>query len=226
MPRIPFTGSCHCRATRYIVFYDLPHTPPAPADGPDNAPRPTGQRFYKCNCTPCQKAGLLHTRVNDPAVDFVVLAPLDPLGDGGGDGDGDGDGSSSSSSSTLATYRCNSGRIAMLFCRTCGGRCFNVAGEGEVVDVDLAALGVGDYVQKRAGAEPNADGLTRVWRPKKGFADGAGRDYLSVNAHSLDARQDGLDLREWHEKEWILYLDFLDKPELQRYGKPYAGGVY
>jgi hypothetical protein len=204
--RMPFTGSCHCGQTRYIVFYTLPHTPhPLPSEE-----KLHGQRFYRCNCTPCQKAGLLHTRLNDPPSDFLLIAPLDPLGP----------------DSSLSVYRCNTGRIAFLFCRTCGGRCFNFAGEGEVISADLALLGIEEDMRKRVKAEVDEQGQTKVWRPKPGFIDAANQGYLSVNGYSLDARQEGLDLREWHEKEHVMYLEYLDSPQQNRYGRPFEGGAY
>jgi hypothetical protein len=36
-------------------------------------------------------------------------------------------------------------------------------------------------------------------------SEGGGGSYLTVNASTLEAGQEGLDLREWHEKGWIRY---------------------
>jgi hypothetical protein len=71
---------------------------------------------------------------------------------------------------------------------------------------------------------------TKVWGPKEPWAEGTENGYLSVNAATLEAGQEGLDLREWAEKGWIAYLDTLSAPQLEprenRLGKPYEGGMY
>lgn len=110
--RRPYTGSCHCGAVKYIVYLTLPHTPPAPTDLYDSDGR-RRQVFYRCNCTTCQKAGVLHMRLPSPPDDFLLLSPLDPLRE-------------------LADYQCFEKRLHWLFCRTCGVRCFTFDGEGEV----------------------------------------------------------------------------------------------
>jgi hypothetical protein len=70
----------------------------------------------------------------------------------------------------------------------------------------------------------------KVWAPKEPWVEGTDDVYLSVNAATLDARQEGLDLREWHEKGWIAYLDWLgEKPGENgedRLGVPHVGGMY
>lgn len=87
-------------------------------------------------------------------------------------------------------------------------RCFGFRGEGEILE--------------REGE----GGMERVWAPKReGWVEGEGC-YLSVNATSLDVGQEGLDLREWHEKGWIHYLDCLDEREGVRWGRPHRGGCY
>lgn len=104
----------------------------------------------------------------------------------------------------LGDYTCFDGKIHWLFCKTCAVRCFAFVGEGEVVS--------------EAGIS--------VWAPKKeGWEEGKGC-YLSVNAQTLDAGQEGLDLREWQEKGWIHYLDCLDEKEDDQWGKPHRGGCY
>ena len=204
--RLAFSGSCHCRQTRYIVFYTLPHMPHSDS----SSLKHVGQRIYKCNCTTCQKLSIFHTRVNEPASDFLLLSPLDPLGP----------------DSSLTAYRYSEGGKAWLFCKTCGGRCFSFKGPDEVVSVDLAGLGVGEDVCKRAGAEVDDQGRTTVWKPKDGFVESPEHRYLSVNAHSLDAEQEGLDLREWHEQGCVQYYDLLKDSGETRYWTPFEGGIY
>lgn len=92
--------------------------------------------------------------------------------------------------------------------------------------MDVGALGV-------KGANGKIiEGLREVWSPKKeDWAEGkagnvgARYSYLSVNASSLDAGQ-GLDLREWHEKGWVCYLDVFDCKDENRMGKPFLHGMY
>ncbi|CAI4212368.1 unnamed protein product [Parascedosporium putredinis] len=72
---------------------------------------------------------------------------------------------------------------------TCGGRCFSIIGDGELVPdgVDLAALGV-------PGAEPGR--RVPAWRPEpKMWNDASVLTYLSVNAHSIDQGQ-GFEMRD------------------------------
>lgn len=193
--RRPYHGSCRCGSTRYIAFLNLPHKAPSP---PERL-----QTLYRCNCNACHKAGFLHTRLDSSPDDFLLLSPLDPF-------------------TELGDYQCDGRYLHFFFCRTCGGRCFIFMGEGEVVDIDLGALGV-----KNGGG-----GTVKAWRPKKeGWKEGKfdhGR-YLSVNAYTLDPGQEGLDLREWYEKKWVGYIDDLRDPEDKggfSVERPYAGGAY
>lgn len=68
----------------------------------------------------------------------------------------------------------------------------------------------------------------KVWGAKaEGWVEGAQNGcYLTINAATLDAGQKGLDLREWHEKGWIAYLDLLGEEGENRLGKPFEGGMY
>lgn len=95
-------------------------------------------------------------------------------------------------------------------------RCFGFFGEGEVVEREIEEVTGGKAVQ----------GMRKVWTPKaEGWEEGK-TGYLTVNASSLDEGQEGLDLREWHEKGWIHYLDCLDEKEKVSWGKPHRGGCY
>ncbi|OAA59404.1 Mss4-like protein [Cordyceps fumosorosea ARSEF 2679] len=118
----------------------------------------------------------------------------------------------------LGDYRsCNAGALRFFFCRVCGVRCFIFAGEGHVVEAQSGDLGLAGPVE--------------VWRPT---GPGAGSNakltgcYLSVNGHTIDAGQDGFDMRDWVERESVMYYDFLkdEEPGPGRYGKPYPGGCY
>lgn len=77
------------------------------------------------------------------------------------------------------------------------------SGEGEVREVEIEGS------------------MTKVWGPKK---DSKGS--LNINATSLDAGQEGLDLREWKEKGWICYMDCKDEVGEDRFREPHEGGTY
>jgi hypothetical protein len=71
------------------------------------------------------------------------------------------------------------------------------------------------------------------WRPKKETwtenlksVSSGRKTYLSINAHSLDAKQEGLDLREWVEKNLVGYLDCLDWEGKDSMERPHIGGTY
>jgi hypothetical protein len=192
--RYPLKGSCHCGTIQYILHVKLPHEQHL-----DPKPR---QRIYRCNCNICHKAGYLHVRPKSAPKDFLLLSPLDPMQE-------------------LGDYQCDAKQLHFLFCKNCGVRCFTFMGQGEVVDADLGALGVGD-------------GTVKAWRPKlEGWTEDK-RDngsYLSVNANTLEPNQQGFDLREWHEKKWVCYLDFLkagteEEMGFPRYERPFEGGAY
>lgn len=209
--RRPYTGSCHCGATRYVLFLTLPHTPDPIEPGQQRSPRGV-QNFYRCNCTLCHKAGILHVRPLSPTDDFLLLAPSDPL-------------------SGLGDYVVPGGRSHFLFCKGCGMRCISLRGPGENVSLDVEEAGLGGVADElRSAGAIGEDGKVAAWRPKKP-AKGSWDGYLSINGYSLDAGQDGLDLREWMEKKWVLYLDLLE-PEGEGsaaealYERPQAGGAY
>jgi hypothetical protein len=198
--RRPFTGSCHCGQTRYIVYLTLPHDPPQPNNRRDSNGQ-IRQLIYRCNCTICQKTGLLHIRLPSPPDDFLLLSPLDPLRE-------------------LGDYQCFEKQLHFLFCRTCGVRCFSFMGEGELVEREVKDPVSGEV------------GVKKVWSPKQGWREDMTR-YMSVNAQTLDAGQEGLDLREWTEKKWVMYLDCLTEGDddvssfdTARYERPFEGGMY
>lgn len=104
-------------------------------------------------------------------------------------------------------------------------RPFGLSGEWEELEVDVGKWKGGD----------SGEGKTQtVWRTKESetMKEENGNQvlkkhhYVSVNAVTLDAGQEGLDLREWHEKGWVLYLDCLNETEESRFGRPHVGGMY
>jgi hypothetical protein len=204
--RRPYFGSCHCGKIRYIAYITLPMTPPYTWTDKSKGPP---QIIRKCNCTVCHKFGYFHLRVADPVNDFMVLAPLDPLKD-------------------LSNYQLRPEGMNLLFCPTCGVRCFHIEGPqgkdvGVVVERDIAAEGI-----DLAKAKVKGDGTkVKVWVPNPDGWKEEEENWLRINATSLDAEQEGLDLREWTEKKWIQYVNWLDEVDGARsYEKPFRCGAY
>ena len=166
-------------------------------------------RMYRCNCSICHKSGHLHLRLVDPHNDFILHSPL--------------------SLAELGDYQCNDKIAHFYFCKTCGVRPFIYAGKTgfatEKVDLDAWKGGKwsDEEAEKAQDGAAGAGELTEVLRHGKG--DTPSNDYLSINAVTLDGGQEGLDLREWHEKNWMFYGNRLDGFAL-RFGTPYLGGIY
>jgi hypothetical protein len=204
--RRSYTGSCHCGAIKYILFLTLPAPPSTTSSG-----SPPHQRFYRCNCTTCHKAGFFHIRTPNAPSDFFLLSPLDPL-------------------NALGDYTCFDRALHWLFCTTCGVRCFTFMGQGEVDEVDLAEKGVPLGIQEGIPGYEKGKKV-KVWHAKgkedeKWVDKRRAGEYLSVNAYTLDAGQEGLDLREWTEKKWVAYLDCWEEKAEQRFEAPHVGGAY
>lgn len=154
--------------------------------------------------------GFFHLRLKDMPNDFILLSPLDPETGG------------------LSNYSCFGGPISWFFCAKCGVRCFAFWGTGEVSEIDLEEwLGKSSEGKKTKVWRPRPEGWTPD-KPKEFIGESVeGKNaYMSVNAHTLEPGQEGLDLREWHEKKWILYLDCKDDKEENRYVQPHDGGIY
>jgi hypothetical protein len=118
--------------------------------------------------------------------------------------------------SELGDYRCFEKKHGWYFCKSCGVRTFGLGGEWVETEVD---------VEKWSGKE-GGEGKTQTAWKTKAKGDGNGYYYLSINAVTLDAGQEGLDLREWHEKGWVRYLDILAEKGEPRFGRPHVGGMY
>jgi hypothetical protein len=216
--RRPFHGSCHCKLVQYVVWLDVPTAAtPKDVDAAEHVVA-SGNEIYKCNCTTCHKMGLFHWRFNDSPAQFALLTPVDDKGMVMEDQAGGVAG--------LRNYQCFQKRNNWWFCGTCGVRCFTSEGQFEVAEIPLPAGVLQGMEGLHVVGDEGETKVVRVWRPKKEGWDVPPRScYLSVNATSLDAHQDGADLRELHEKGWLLYLDFLS--EVKQAGiKPYAGGLY
>jgi len=208
--RRPYTGSCHCGKIKFIVFLTLPFQPPYLRPDPGNPPP---QFIRKCNCTVCHKAAFFHISLADARNDFILLSPLDPLME-------------------LTNYKCVEKTQNILFCPTCGIRVLNVrapAGEpiGEIVVKDLSNIGLSQEQLKRLGFENEADASeVKVHVPSAGWKELI-THFLRINAHALDAGQEGLDLREWHERKWVQYVNWFDEVDGARsYDRPFHFGAY
>lgn len=155
-------------------------------------------RIYRCNCRICHKSGFLHLRPPSPVDDFALLSPLDPAG-------------------SLGDYQCHDKLLHFFFCKVCAVRCFIFMGEGGIETVNPKELGM------------MGESSIEVWKPKRRDPDASGRPYyLSVNGHTIDAGQEGFDMRELVDNKSVFYYDFLqDENEGPgRYGEPHPGGCY
>jgi len=211
--RRPYFGSCHCKKIRYIAFLTFPATTPYfGTDEPSSPP----QFFRRCNCTWCHKTAYLHVHLEDSLNDFFLLSPLDPLKE-------------------LGDYiaRENEEHVFHnLFCPTCGVRCFGVGALkaalrgkelGSVVERDLTAEGV-DMTKVGTG---NGDGKSvKAWMPIPDGWQDEETHWLRINGTTLEPGQEGLDLREWTEKKWVGYVNYLNDEEENSYEKPHRGGMY
>lgn len=156
-----------------------------------------------------------HVRLPDSPNGFALLSPLIDLdGDGNGEGKGEGKGGIKVGEGGLRDYTCFGGNIHWYFCSRCGVRCFAFMGEGELRDMDMD---VGDGMKR-----------VRAWTPKReGWKEGLRNGcYFSLNAGTVEAGQEGWDMREWHEKGSIVYLDELNGREEDRVGRPCEKGMY
>ena len=119
---------------------------------------------------------------------------------------------SPSDPSELSDYTCFEKVVHWYFCGKCGVHCFSFNGASEVKEAEV-------------------DGeKMKIWAPKaEGWAEAKGmwrRSYLSVNAQTLEPNQEGLNLLEWTEKQWIAYIDCLYMEGEARLKTPYPGGTY
>jgi hypothetical protein len=230
--RRPYTGSCHCGRIRYLAYIKTPTPAPEragpgdPAGGPptgaDEYHRATGQTCYKCNCTTCTKLGFWHLRLADSPGDFYVFAPAP----GGAEGEGPAaaDGPAAAGGDGWGAYRCGPRRVnRWVFCKACGARPFGFRGEWSARPLDEAPAEVRAAAARGAGS----GGAVAAWSPRReGWSEGRGRgSYLSVNLTSVDAKQEGFDLRDFTTFRWIRYFDLLND-SYQEADVPFAGGMF
>ena len=191
-----YPGSCHCGAIQFLVKLAFP---------PVHDPSAESIRIYKCNCTTCQKMGLFHLRPINPAEDYILTSPanIDELGE----------------------YRCNAKKHGWYFCKTCGVRILGLGGEWEQVELDVKKW-------KGVKGEDEADDVQKVWRTngESQMEDVGGKKvakpfYLSVNAVTLEPSED-IDLRMWHEKGWIFYVECRREDGTPKGFKPHEGVMY
>jgi hypothetical protein len=194
--RRPYFGQCHCGFVRYIAWLAFPSQVPYLRETPQV------QLIRKCNCTMCHKLGFFHVRVANSPNDFALLSPLNPL-------------------SEMSSYS-TTGKGHWLFCKTCGVYCFQLIGELELNEIDLAGQGV-----DLKAAKVNGDGMkVKVVQPKTDGWKEEKENWFRINANTLDAKQEDLDLREWLEKKWIQYVNALEDAQGCSYDRPYLGGAY
>ncbi|KAF1997835.1 hypothetical protein P154DRAFT_524548 [Amniculicola lignicola CBS 123094] len=193
-----YDASCHCGDVKYKVRLTFP-----PKPGYYDAET---IRIYKCNCSTCHKLALFHLRPIHPADDFIVTCPTDI--------------------EELGSYSPYTGFAKFYFCKKCGTRTFGLGAYWEQVDLD---------VEKWAGNENSEGKVQKVWKsnPKDleyevdGKKESKTMHYVSVNAVTIEDGQ-GIDLREWHDKGWIFYVQNRDqtKGEDIRKREPHPSGMY
>lgn len=158
--------------------------------------------------------GIFHLRLKSAPDDFILLSPLDPEAEDSG----------------LTRYMTTAKKSTWWFCTTCGVRCFTARAASEQAEVDVPLKSLQQLEIPGATDEADAGNVSRtpVWKLKKdGFAESPhGTSYFSLNAVTLDAGQDGLDLAVWHEKQWVQYVDSLGDRKRWQTGKPHPGGIY
>ena len=233
--RRPYYGSCHCKNVKYVTWIHLPEGGSSAESLASDQPVPkfadtdvkkfieaTGQEIYKCNCTTCHKLGHFHLRLADSPRDFLLLRPLAEPGQ---------------SDSGLTPYVIPKGNTKWYFCSRCGTRLFSIRGEFERVDgvkvpaKALAEMGLESegHVVDGPGSESSAERVVSGWSPKsEGWEeDGEARtSYFSLNLITVDAAQEGFDLREIHERGWVQYLDAIDYMPEERTTRPHQHGMY
>ncbi|KAF2258200.1 hypothetical protein CC78DRAFT_622016 [Lojkania enalia] len=158
-------------------------------------------RVYKCNCTTCHKMAMFHCRVANPATDFILTSP--------------------SAIEEMGEYRTAEKVIGWYFCKNCGVRVFGVGGGWVQREIDGGEWGeaADEGVRKTVWATEEGPLIKRVFDGKEIEMP---LHYVSVNAVTLE----GVDLREWHEKGWMFYVDrrFDSKPGF-RWEGPYENIV-
>lgn len=194
-----YHGSCHCGNVTYLVKLALPPTPDRSVEG---------VRIYKCNCTTCIKMGFFHCRPTRPSENYILTSPSDPK--------------------ELGDYRCFSKEHGWYFCKACGVRVLGFGAEWEQVEIDVGAWSRGE--EASASGEGKKQ---KVWKTKgeERIIRESGKEmkapyYLSVNAVTLEQEGD-VDLKMWHEKGWIHYVECRrDDGTGWREGEPHEGGIY
>ena len=154
----------------------------------------TGQTVYRCNCTTCTKLGFWHLRLADAPGDFYVFAPA-------------------RGRRRRVPGRRRRGRLGRVPLR---------AAQGEPVGVLQGVRGPAVRVPRRVerarrrrrgragggaagggggggGGLGGNGGAVAVWSPRReGWQEGSGNpSYISVNLTSVDAKQEGFDLRDF-----------------------------
>lgn len=105
-------------------------------------------------------------------------------------------------------------------------RCFTFTGVGETADVgDFTEL---DYSIMNDDNNELQGKKRKVWRAKWDGDHDSTRPYLSVNATTIDFRED-FDLRFLTEEKRVMYLDGRSEPKDEkeaRWDRPHHGGCY
>jgi hypothetical protein len=156
--------------------------------------------------------GFFHLRLKFAPDDFVLLSPQDPdAGDSG-----------------LTPYQTSRKWSSWWFCNKCGVRCFTIRAPTEKAEVDAPTTSLMklDLVDTAAASDSEKMPAWKLVREGFGESNQGGSNYFSLNAVTLDAHQNGLNLAEWHERQWVQYVDSLTDIKGWTTGKPHPGGIY
>jgi hypothetical protein len=217
-----YTCSCHCGTFKGTVAFSLP--PQIPPKGATST-----VRFRRGNCSTCHKTGIFNIRFPDPPSEFKLLSPIitsdrsttettsgnssadektRSKGEGnfGGIDTGEGRGK-------LGCYTAVDHILNFFFCNTCGVHCFILTGEGELVEDEELGRKVWRIKRVQAGGEF-----------KESVDDYTG--YFALNGRTLDQGQEGANLAEWKDNEWVSYLDCKEYEGEERYSRPHPWGAY
>lgn len=134
----------------------------------------------------------------------------------------------------MSDYRTADKILAFLACKTCGTRPFIITSDlveekadADGSDVDKLAAQIDSMGIEDIKGVTKEKGM-RVWRPVMGEWDKKEDDgtYFSLNGHTIDAGQEGFEMRDYVDNKTVEFLDWLHDRDAEKKDKPHAGGSY
>jgi hypothetical protein len=92
-------------------------------------------------------------------------------------------------------------------------RCFTVRADTEQAEVEVPTKSIRELDIEGNASESGETVKIKAWKLKKeGFQEGdGGTSYFSINAVTLNPKQEGLDLASFHKNQWVAYVDSLER---------------